>query len=171
MTTRSHWVEESGHPIEDWKYEAANDDTRLGYLDWVDARKEQEPEETRTTTTTPHTVPDTRTFEAKLQTFAVVLKQEVFDWLEKQYPPIHEANKAQLKDIHDHDSEVGVTKGRKYTKVDVGRSGRYMVENSTGKIFGIKGYGVIHRGHQYGTLETITDWYWGPYRAVMRGEL
>ena len=42
--------------------------------------------------------------------------------------------------------------GRKYTKVDIGNSGRYMIENATGKIFGIKGYGVIHRGHYYGTL-------------------
>jgi hypothetical protein len=53
--------------------------------------------------------------------------------------------------------------GVKYDKVDVGGSGKFMVERSTGKIFGIKGYGKIHRGHQYGTLDTIGDWYWGEY--------
>ena len=56
--------------------------------------------------------------------------------------------------------------GKKYTKVDVGTSGMYMVVNDTGEIFSIKAYGVIHRGHQYGTLDTIDRWYWGPYRAI-----
>ena len=59
-----------------------------------------------------------------------------------------------------------VKPGKKYTKVDVGRSGKYMVDNETGEIFGIKGYGVIHRGHSYGTLDTIDDWFWGEYTAV-----
>lgn len=55
--------------------------------------------------------------------------------------------------------------GQKYTKVDVGPSGKYMIVNDTGEIFGIKGYGVIHRGHQYGTLDTINEWDWRGYRA------
>lgn len=38
---RSHWDEVEGHPVEDWRTEVANDDTRLGYLAWVDSRKEQ----------------------------------------------------------------------------------------------------------------------------------
>lgn len=67
---------------------------------------------------------------------------------------------------------VQVKPGKKYTKVDVGPkhniSGKYMVENSTGAIFGIKGYGVVHKGHQYGTLETVHDWYWGGYTAEKR---
>ncbi len=36
----NHWHEIAGHPISDWKLEVANDDTRLGYLAWVEARKE-----------------------------------------------------------------------------------------------------------------------------------
>lgn len=58
--------------------------------------------------------------------------------------------------------------GNKYARVDVGDSGRYMVELDTERIYGIKGYGVIHRGHSYGTLDTIDDYYWGRYRAVKR---
>jgi len=54
---------------------------------------------------------------------------------------------------------------KKYTYIDVGRSGRYMVVNDTGEIFGIKAYGVIHRGHCFGTLETIENYFWGDYRA------
>ena len=37
---RSHWDEVEGHPVQDWRYEIANDDTRLGYLAWVEAREE-----------------------------------------------------------------------------------------------------------------------------------
>lgn len=58
--------------------------------------------------------------------------------------------------------------GKKYTKIDVclpQQSGRYMVEIETGKIYGIKAYGVINRLHQYGTLDTIDDYYWGDYTA------
>ena len=62
---------------------------------------------------------------------------------------------------------VQVKPGPKYTKVDVGpahnMSGKYMIENATGVIFGIKGYGVVHKGHRYGTLATADQWYWGEY--------
>jgi hypothetical protein len=33
------WVDRAGHPLGDWKYEVTNDDTRLGYLDWIAARE------------------------------------------------------------------------------------------------------------------------------------
>lgn len=29
------WGETEHYPVEDWRYEVANDDTRLGYWDWV----------------------------------------------------------------------------------------------------------------------------------------
>jgi len=66
--------------------------------------------------------------------------------------------------VHSHD-------GNKYTRVDVGDSGKYMVVNATGEIFAIKAYGVIHRGHAFGTLDTINEWHWGGYRAVRRPKL
>ena len=55
--------------------------------------------------------------------------------------------------------------GRKYTKIDIGSSGRYMIENETERIYGIKAYGVIHRGHYFGTLDTIDQYQWGGYYA------
>ena len=61
---------------------------------------------------------------------------------------------------------VTVHVGPKYARVDVGDSGKYMVVNATGEIFGIKAYGVIHRGHAYGTLDTIEAWDWSGYTAV-----
>lgn len=58
--------------------------------------------------------------------------------------------------------------GRKYANIDFGGSGKYMVELSTGNVYGIKAYGVIHRGHQYGTLDTIDAWDWSGYTAVSK---
>lgn len=63
---------------------------------------------------------------------------------------------------------VTIKVGDKYTRVDVGRSGKYMVDNATGEIFGIKRYGVIHRGHHYGTLDTVDQYYWGGYTAQLK---
>src|SRR3546814_1737565 len=40
MSRRSHWDDNPDHPVYDWKIEVTNDDTRLGYLDWVEARSE-----------------------------------------------------------------------------------------------------------------------------------
>ncbi len=72
-----------------------------------------------------------------------------------------------VPELIDHACSVTTKPGKKYTKVDVGRSGKYMVANETGEIFGIKAYGVIHRGHPYGTLSTINDWFWGAYTAYL----
>lgn len=30
----SHWDEHEDYPVSDWKYEVANDETRLGYEAW-----------------------------------------------------------------------------------------------------------------------------------------
>lgn len=68
--------------------------------------------------------------------------------------------------VHEPRTVARLKLGKKYAKVDVGTSGKYMVEMDTGRIFGIKAYGVIHRGHQYGTLDTINEWNWGGYVGV-----
>jgi len=61
--------------------------------------------------------------------------------------------------------KVTIKPGKKYTKVDIGGSGRYMIDRE-GNIYGIKAYGVIHKGHSYGTLDTINQYYWGGYTAI-----
>ena len=63
-----------------------------------------------------------------------------------------------------------IIEGKKYTRIDIGsldpnslhRSGRLMIDEA-GDIYGIKAYGVIHRGHRYGNLDTISEWWWGEY--------
>jgi hypothetical protein len=67
---------------------------------------------------------------------------------------------------------VQVVPGPKYTKVNLGpahnMSGKFMIENATGVIYGIKAYGKVHKGHMYGTLETVDQWYWGNYSPERR---
>ena len=62
-----------------------------------------------------------------------------------------------------NNARVHVHDGKKYVRVDIGNSGRYMVEWATGNIYGVKAYGVVHKGHFYGTVDTIGDWNWGDY--------
>ena len=68
-------------------------------------------------------------------------------------------------EVHDNAWPCKIKMGRKYANVDVGQSGKYMVVLDTGEIFGIKGYGVIHRGHYYGTLDTTHNFDWSGYTA------
>jgi hypothetical protein len=66
-----------------------------------------------------------------------------------------------------HNHKVSIKEGNKYIKVDVGTSGKYMIDKE-GNIWGIKAYGQIHKGHYYGTLDTINNYYWGNYTAVRK---
>ena len=84
--------------------------------------------------------------------------------------------KEQIEDLHRRkmacpanisNCRVSVKSGNKYTKVDVGGSGKYMVDKQ-GNIFGIKAYGVIHKGHFFGALDTIDDYSWGGFRGVKK---
>ena len=63
--------------------------------------------------------------------------------------------------------ETRVIEGKKYTKIDIKTSGKYMID-AEGNIYGIKAYGVIHRGHRYGNLDTIEDYFWGGYTAIKK---
>ncbi len=65
---------------------------------------------------------------------------------------------------------TSIKHGNKYDKVDVGHSGKLMVDRATGEIFGIKAYGKIHRGHKYGTLDTIDKWNWGLFYPARRDQ-
>ena len=38
-TPVDYWGEDPEHPLADWKYEVENNDTYLGYWEWVEARK------------------------------------------------------------------------------------------------------------------------------------
>ena len=41
----SHWEDDPEFPSEDWKYEVANGDTRLGYREWVEHQRDAKKDE------------------------------------------------------------------------------------------------------------------------------
>lgn len=98
------------------------------------------------------------TYEEKLEAFRAALEHDTRERISRQYANLNPSSYV-----------AEVVRGRVYDKVNVGTagnmSGRYMVEIRTETIFGIKGYGQVHKGHVYGTLDTIDQWYWGDYYA------
>lgn len=98
-------------------------------------------------------------FQTKLKTFAALVEAEQIARLQHLHLGVP-GNIAQAR--------TSIKPGRKYCKVDVGTSGKYMVEVSTGNIFGIKGYGQVHLGHFYGTLDTTATYHWGEYYPVKK---
>lgn len=98
-------------------------------------------------------------FQEKIKAFAEKVQSETLSQLKKDYPGLPEPERS---------AKTIIKPGKKYTKVDVGTSGKYMIVNDTGEIFGIKAYGVIHRGHKYGTLDTINNYFWGAYVGIKK---
>ncbi len=91
----------------------------------------------------------------KIEALAKLIHDQTAERIKKQYHGLDPEIEA----------KVIIKHGLKYTKVDVNTSGRYMIDQG-GNIYGIKAYGVIHRGHLYGTIDTINDYYWGDYTAI-----
>jgi hypothetical protein len=97
----------------------------------------------------------------KVRIFADLLEEQQLEQLKMDYPEGYEVL------INHH--RPNVKYGEKYIKVDVGNSGKYMVDGE-GNIYGIKGYGVINKKKYYGTLDTINDYWWGKFRAIRKVE-
>lgn len=96
---------------------------------------------------------ETLTLLSKIQAFANLVQWQTIERLKKDDLGC-EANIM--------NAQTSIKPGKKYTKVDVGDSGRFMID-AEGNIFGIKAYGQVHRGHSYGTLDTTDNYYWGNY--------
>lgn len=59
------------------------------------------------------------------------------------------------------------TAGRVFDKVHAGnQEGRYMVERSTGNIYGIKSWNQFNPRRLYGTLATVDQWDWTIFPAT-----
>ena len=71
-------------------------------------------------------------------------------------------------DLLDQYSKVSIVPGNKYIKIDIGCSGKYMIEVID--IYGVKAYGVINKKKYYGTLDTVDDYCWGKYTAVKKNK-
>lgn len=93
-----------------------------------------------------------------IEEFAELVQTQQKERLNEKYPGSRQAQEL----------TVQVIPGRRYTKVDIGWRGAFMVENATGEIFGIRGYGQANRKHAYGTLDTTDQWYWGDFYPVRK---
>ena len=97
-----------------------------------------------------------RTQEEKIQALADLLQKQQRERIAARYSQ-EQADTEAAQVVH----------GKAYAKVNVGpvhnMGGKLMVDYQTGVIYGIKGYGQVHKGNRYGTLDTIGQWYWGEY--------
>lgn len=96
------------------------------------------------------------TRQEKLEELRALMEKQTREYFLKEFGRI---------DVHEQSCITSIKDGKKYTKIDRGGSGVYMVDEK-GDIYGIKAYGVIHRGHYFGNLDTINQYNWGGYRAV-----
>lgn len=55
---------------------------------------------------------------------------------------------------------------KKYILVDIGVSGRYMIDKESEIIYAINGYGKINKNKNFGTLDTIKKYYWGDFQGL-----
>ncbi len=97
--------------------------------------------------------------ETKLAALCAIIEQQQRNRYAEQYPGPNLTARA------DNSCKTHYHLGKKWARVDVGTSGKYMVEMTTEEIVGIKAYGVPHLGHRYGTLDTIDQWDWSGYVA------
>lgn len=91
----------------------------------------------------------------KLDTLAALVKREQQEIINLKY-----------ENLGPDYVDVRLVPGAKYTKLDIKRGGQWsgsLMIDADGNIYGIKAYGVVHKSHRYGTLDTIADWYWGDY--------
>jgi hypothetical protein len=95
-----------------------------------------------------------------IKPFAALLEQEQRTQFACDYPGANLEARIHLA------CTVKVTLAKKFARVDVGGSGKYMVDLESGEIYGVKAYGVVHRGHLYGSLDTIQEWDWSGYTAI-----
>jgi hypothetical protein len=98
----------------------------------------------------------------EIEPFAAMVEQQQRAEFARDYPGPYFDERCDMA------CKVKLSMGKKFARVDVGQSGKYMVDLETGEIYSIKGYGVVHRGHRFGTLDTIGDWDWSGYRATQR---
>ena len=93
----------------------------------------------------------------RIRVLAQKIQEQTKERLMKQYKNLD----------FDFESKTTIIPGRKYIKIDVGNSGKFMIDND-GNIFGIKGYGIINKKKQYGNLDTIDDFYWGGWAPIRK---
>ena len=97
--------------------------------------------------------------DSKVRAFCGLLYDQQAARLKRDYPNLPNMDRARIV----------ATPGRRWIKVDVGGSGKFLIDQRSerGDIYGIKGYGKPHKGHRYGNLDTTSEYQWGDYAPVV----
>lgn len=68
--------------------------------------------------------------------------------------------------------EVKVKPGQKYVKIDIADNGRFMVDNTDGRLYAIKAYGVINKKKCFGSVAGIiaADFDYDGYSIAQKGK-
>lgn len=80
--------------------------------------------------------------------FSDMLQVEIDKYMDTHYPETSKTTNREL---------VSVKPGRKYIKINVGRSGKFMLDTTNGHLYFIKGYGVIDKKKDFGYLPDIIE--------------
>lgn len=94
-------------------------------------------------------------YESKLERFRLLFEEHSNDRRKRIYPDLKP-------------NEIHVEFGYRFDKVfvfDGQKSGRYMVESRTGKIWGIKSWTQVNYRRLFGTLDTVNQYDWSEYNA------
>ena len=78
--------------------------------------------------------------------FGRMLQVEIDKYMDTHYPETSKTSNREL---------VSIKPGRKYIKIDVGGSGKFMFDTTNGRLYFIKGYGVINKKKDFGYLPNI----------------
>lgn len=91
--------------------------------------------------------------------FRKMLQVKINEYMATHYPNIRE------------EESVTIKPGKKYIKIDVGRSGKFMFDTTDCHLYFIKGYGVIDRKKDFGSLPLIVlkDFDWDGYSIIAKG--
>lgn len=69
--------------------------------------------------------------------------------------------------VHDQHHKVKYVPGKKYGKINIGGSGRFMFEYVTGDLYFIKGYGTIDKKKFFGNIQDLVrlpdNWWFEGY--------
>lgn len=83
---------------------------------------------------------------AEVARVAKELQTAIDEYYRVNYPATWERGQA---------DKVTVKPKKKYINIDIGSSGAYMVDTTDGTVYGIKGYGVPHKGVVFGNIADV----------------
>lgn len=93
-----------------------------------------------------------------IKQFSTMLQAKIDEYMAIHYP-------------HNGRELVAIKPGKKYVKIDVGHSGKFMFDMQDCHLYFIKGYGVINKKKDFGSLSLIVqkDFDWDGYSIMAKG--